>query len=101
MLSVLFRHPRACFLEPFHEERARALNLKYIKAAFVQTEEGVAVRTTQVRFNGQRTTQQFDTFTLEPDTLVNLLAASLDLVYDETFHGPLAVESESLQSHSA
>lgn len=77
-LTVLFLHPTESFLNDFHTERARSMGVKYAKAAYVQTGEGIAVKTKLVLFQGRPVTRMIEGLPQEPETLLNALVASID-----------------------
>jgi hypothetical protein len=99
MMSVLFVHPTECLLEEFHAERARCLGYKYIKAAFVQTEEGLAVRVILRCFNGKRSTRRYDTLSMAPDTLLNYISAAIDEEYENWTQ--MVAERNHQEQHTA
>lgn len=76
--TVLFVHRTESFLEDFHTERARALELKYAKAAYVQVNGETAVMTKLVPFHGRAITRTIEGLPQEPDTLLNALVSSID-----------------------
>ena len=86
VFAILLLHPTESFLTPFHQERAAALKLKYVRASLVNLKDGVAVKTLLVSLNGERRVTHWRDVTMEPDMFLNILSASIDARYDQVFN---------------
>jgi hypothetical protein len=83
-LAVLFVHPSESLMTPYHQDKAKALGLKYAHAVYTEANGQVSVMTQLVPLVGARVTRSLGHLPMEPDTLLNAVACAIDDYYETT-----------------